>query len=152
MKTDKSVRISLPEKRILHGVEITKLPIGRYVRAMQFLENLPKILFGDIIPESGGMAEFILRLIESDRKTLEETLGRLILKVPEEICRFISELLRIPEERLLDPDCPEGLTLTELSEILIAFRDMNDLSDFFQNVRQLRGLTARTKNTGCKNG
>ena len=57
---------------------------------------------------------------------------------PKELCILLSSFLSIPEERLLDPECKDGLTPKELTDLLIAFYEVNDLSDFFGNVRRLK--------------
>ena len=74
------------------------------------------------------------------------------MAVPTEFCRLISELLNIPEERLLDVENDDPLSLNDLIEIIIAFWEMNDMTDFFGNVQQLKKLTAPKANTGYKDG
>ena len=63
---------------------------------------------------------------------------RLLAVVPEEIMRLLSELLDIPRERLLE-DSPEALSPKELLEIISAFWDLNDMTDFFGIARRLAG-------------
>lgn len=154
-RKDKSIRMSLPEAKMLHGVRIFKLPVARYILALDTLENLPEILTESIFPEIGDIQEMRAVLEKSDSGVLEKIIVRLIRKVPVEFCRCISVLLDIPEQRLLDPQCSNALSINELLEILNAFLEMNDLSDFFVNVRRLR-LSALPKKTaaatGCKDG
>ncbi len=115
---DESIKMSLPETKELHGVKIVKLPVARYIKALNTLENLPNIMTA----------------------------------VPTEFCRLVSELLNIPEERLLDVDNENPLSLNDLIEIIIAFWEMNDMTDFFGNVQRLKKLTAPKADTGYKDG
>ena len=154
-KKDKSIGMSMPPEKTLYGVKIVKLPVGRYLQALNTLERLPEILFRAALPEVGGMDEVIKGLLSGDTALAETLLFRLLTAVPQELCRMLSELLNIPEERLLSADSKDPLTLKELLEIILAFWDMNDLTDFFGNVRRLKmKLTApaQTKTAGSSGG
>lgn len=155
-KRDKSLELSIPETKELHGVKIVKLPVARYILALNTLENLPKIIVSELIGEAGSAKVLLEKLSNGDTSFIEAVLVRLVKTVPKELCRLLSELLGIPQERLLDVDCDVPLTLNELIEVVIAFIELNDLSDFFGNVRKLTSmLTAQTKapvNTGSSVG
>ena len=58
-KKDKSIGMSMPPEKTLYGVKIVKLPVGRYLQALNTLERLPEILFRAALPEVGGMDEVI---------------------------------------------------------------------------------------------
>lgn len=153
-KKDKSVKLSLPKEKELYGVQIIKLPVGRYVMALTSLERLPGVIADELIPDTGGIGELLEKLIIADRETIETVFMKLLTKVPQELCRFIAALLDIPAERLTDPQCSDALTVPQLLEIIISFWEINDMSDFFGNVRRLKELTARTLtvNTGFSGG
>ena len=156
-KRGKSLGLSIPETKELHGVKIVKLPVARYILALNTLENLPKIIVSELIGEAGSTKLLFEKLSSGDSSFIEAVLVRLLTTVPKELCKLLSELLGIPQERLLDVDCDDPLTLNELVEVVIAFIEMNDLSDFFGNVRKLTSmLTAQTTkapvNTGSSDG
>ena len=143
-KKNKSLGMSLPKEQTLHGVKIKKLPVAKYLSALDTLERLPEIIVNTVIPEAGGVDAIVSRLLDGDKDFTELLLYRLLTDVPREICAMLSELLDIPESRLLSVECGEPLTLKELLDIILAFWEMNDLTDFFVNVRRLRTkLTAR---------
>ncbi len=145
---DKSLLMSLPHEQELHGVKIVKLPVGKYLSALDTLEKLPEIIVKTVLPESGGAGEVIAKLLSGDKEYIETLLIRLLTAVPKELCRLLSELLNIPEERLLSSHCDDPLSLKELLDIIEAFWKKNDLTDFFVNVRQLKHkLTAQMKPT-----
>lgn len=148
-KKDKSLRMSIPEKQMLYGIEIVKMPIGRYVSALSSLEKLPGIIADELMTGSEDLSEVLEKLLKGDRDIVESIFYSALIKVPQELCGFIAELLDIPAERLL-----KDLTPNQLCEILIAMWEVNDVSDFFMNVRRLRELTARTSvlNSGFKDG
>lgn len=153
---DKSLELSLPKAKELHGVKIVKLPIARYLAAVNTLENLPHIFVSELIPNADSAKELLEKLINGDGEFIETLLFKMLTVIPKELCRLLSELLGIPEERLLDVDSKNPLSLNELAEVLIAFWEENDMSDFFVNVRRLSvmltALTQTTADTGSKNG
>ena len=152
---NKSVKISLPECRKLHGVKIVKLPVARYIKALDTLENLPHIVVNAVLPEVGGLSELLRQLQTGNKDIIQTILLKLLKTVPTEFCRLLSELLGIPEKRLLDVDSPNPLSLNDLVEIIIAFWEINDMTDFFGNVRKLHTLTAPKPTaplTGSKGG
>lgn len=136
-KTDKSLKMSAPREYELHGVKIRKLPVGRYIRAMHTLEELPQILAEGILPKGTPPGQLSKMLADLNPETMSQTALRLLAVLPEQACRLLSELLDIPSKLLLDPD--EGLSPAELAEILEAFWKINDMSDFFGIVRRLTG-------------
>ena len=149
---DESIKMSLPETKELHGVKIVKLPVARYIKALNTLENLPNIIINSVLPEFGGLSGLLIQFQSGDTNVIEKIVVRLLMAVPTEFCRLISELLNIPEERLLDVENDDPLSLNDLIEIIIAFWEMNDMTDFFGNVQQLKKLTAPKANTGYKGG
>lgn len=153
-KKDKSIGMTVPKKRTLYGVEIHKLPIAKYIAVLNTVENLPSVLLNDICPDVQNFAELGNKLGKTDRDSVLELLGKLLKTVPTECCNILSELLDIPIERLLDANCDNPLSLNELLEIVIAFIEINDMTDFFVNVRKLKTMLTAQKqtNTGSSAG
>ena len=146
--------MSLPGTKILHGVTIKKLPVARYIAALDIIENLPAVLAGELIPEAGGSKQFIDKLMKADPEFIQQVIIRALKVIPTECCSIISELLDIPIERLIDKNCKDPLSLNDLLEVITAAWEMNDMTDFFLNVRKLKTkLTAqKIQNTGSNVG
>lgn len=136
-REDKSLIMSAPRDYKLYGVTVRKLPVAKYIQVMRTLNDLPALLMGELFPECRTLPELISVLGQFDQEKMTATAVRLLTVVPVEACRVFNRLLDIPEERLLDPDAPDGLGLAELAEILEGFWKLNDLSDFFETVRRL---------------
>ena len=141
-RSDKSLTASLPPKRVMYGVEVSKLNVGRFLQVLQAAENLPAMLLEKLFPEQSA-EEILIYFKTNNKKGLLDLITRLLVVAPKELCRLLSSLLSIPQERLLDADCKDGLTPKELTDLLIAFYEVNDLTDFFCNVRRLKSLGAR---------
>lgn len=154
-RRDKSITMSVPKSYTLHGVTIRKLPIVKYIAVMREVNDLPSLLLGELIPDGKSVVDVIANLQKFDKNTVLVIIGRLFKVVPEELCRILSQLLDIPEERLLDPQCTNSLSLSELAEIIEAFWKINDMSDFLTTVQSLMKQAAPTRskaNTGFKDG
>lgn len=147
--------MSIPKSYTLHGVTITKLPIAKYIAVLREINDLPSLLLGELFPEGSNLNDSFERLQNLDRSTTLALIGRLLKVVPEEFCKILSQLLDIPEERLLDVNCENPLSLSELAEIIEAFWKVNDMSDFLMTVQSLtkKATPARSKaNTGFSDG
>lgn len=154
-KKDKSIHMSIPKSYELYGVTIRKLPIAKYIAVLREVNDLPSLLLGELFPEGSNLNDSLERLQNLDRSTTLALIGRLLKVVPEEFCKILSELLEIPEERLLDPYCENPLSLSELTEIIEAFWKVNDMSDFLMTVQSLTKKAALTRskaNTGFSDG
>lgn len=154
-KKDKSISMSIPKSYTLHGVTITKLPIAKYIAVLREINDLPSLLLGELFPEGSNLNDSFERLQNLDRSTTLALIGRLLKVVPEEFCKILSQLLNIPEERLLDVNCENPLSLSELAEIIEAFWKVNDMSDFLMTVQSLSRKAAPTRskvNTGFSDG
>lgn len=153
-KKDKSIHMSIPKSYSLYGVTIRKLPIAKYIAVLREVNDLPSLLLGELFPEGSNLNNSLERLQNLDRSTTLALIGRLLKVVPEEFCKILSELLDISEERLLDVNCENPLSLSELAEIIQAFWEINDMSDFFQTVQSLtkKAPTRSKANTGFSDG
>lgn len=112
----------------LHGVEIKKMPCGKYFEALQTLKDLPV----DFIKElSDNEQDFKL----SDMITLEgmtELVMKLIIIAPKFLFSFLSQILDVEEAML-----KEELTPTELIEVCKKFWEVNKLESFFDQMKPI---------------
>lgn len=136
---NKSVDMSKPEERVVHGITVRKLPIGRYVKFLQTTNNLASFLLGDVFPGAENVSGLIAEIMALDRAALFDVLGKLIVSVPDKVCTLAAELLDV------DPDVVCNLSPTELTDVLLAFEEKNDLSSFFTNVRSLKQIMSAQK-------
>ena len=117
----------------LHGVEIRKMPCGKYFEALQTLKDLPE----DFIKElSDNGQDFKL----SEMFTVENIMNlitKLMMIAPKFLFRFLSQILDIEEVVL-----KEELTPTELIEVCRKFWEVNKLESFFDQVKPIvKGMT-----------
>ena len=142
-------RISVPGTKTIHGVEVKKLPLGAYMAAIDSLKDLPAILLSKGFP---GLDEdaVLARLAKLDKEMLLEVAGNLLVTVPEQALRFVAGLLSVPYETLRDDP---NIGLNGIKDILMAFWEVNDLSNFTQDVARAikRSSLMKQAQTGSKN-
>lgn len=118
--------LSLNKTVKLHGVEIKKMPCGKYFEALQALKDLPE----DFIKElSEDGQDFKL----SEMFTVENIMNlitKLIIIAPKFLFSFLAQILDVDEEILRDKLSP-----TELLEICIKFWEINKLESFFVQMK-----------------
>jgi len=146
---NKSISLSIPQESTLHGVRIKKLPIGRYLKAIQTIKNLPELLLKSCFP--GQKPDQVLgSLKELNEDTLYQMVGQLIQVAPEQFLRLVAELIEADYDHIVD-----NLTPKELFEVLKAFWEVNDTTDFFAQIKALFApktaeATLTAPNTGSK--
>ena len=114
--------LSLNETVKMYGVEIKKMPCGKYFEALQTLKNLPE----DFIKElSDNKQDFRLsEMLSLDN--LINLITKLLIIAPKFLFSFLSKLLDIDEKYI-----ESELSPTELAEICIKFWEINKLESFF---------------------
>ena len=145
MFREKSVKMSLPGTRKVHGVAIKKAPLGRYIELMKEMEGLPAELFRECFPDMTA-AELLSALSRADKDTLLGVSGRIMSRAPGTLIRVLCRLMDLPEEQAL------AFTPAEFLDVLTAFWAVNDLSDFFGKAWGLIRKRIPTRNTGSKSG
>lgn len=127
---------SLPKTVKLHGVEIRKMPCGKYFEALQTLKDLPE----DFIKElSNNGQDFKL----SEMLTIENVMNlitKLLMIAPKFLFSFLSQILDVEETVLKDELSP-----TELLEVCKKFWEVNNLESFFEQMKPImKQLTTLT--------
>lgn len=131
--------LSLKESVKLYGVEIKKMPCGKYFEALQTLKNLPE----DFIKElSDNKQEFKLsEMLSLDN--LINLITKLLMIAPKFLFNFLSKLLDIDEKYI-----ENELSPTELIEICKKFWEINRLESFFEQMKPV--ITGLMTLTGFK--
>lgn len=128
MATKNNEKLSLPKKKTIHGVEVRKMPCGKYFEALQTLKDLPE----DFIKElSDNGQDFKL----SEMFTIENIMDlvvKLIIILPDFTFRFLSTLIDIDEDKLRNEITPK-----ELLDIVKEFWKLNELESFFEQMKPI---------------
>ena len=118
--------LSLNETIKIYGVEIKKMPCGKYFEALQTLKNLPE----DFIKElSDNKQDFRLsEMLSLDN--LINLITKLLMIAPKFLFSFLSKLLDVDEKYI-----ENELSPTELVEICKKFWEINKLESFFEQMK-----------------
>ena len=129
--------LSLKETVKIHGVEIKKMPCGKYFEALQTLKDLPE----DFIEElSDNKQDFKLSEMFA-MENIMNLITRLLIILPDFTIRFLSKLLDIDEEIIRDQ-----LTPKEVLDIVQEFWKMNELESFFEQMKPIMTKLMSTLN------
>ena len=128
MATKASEKLSLPKTKKIHGVEIKKMPCGKYFEALQTLKDLPE----DFVKElSDNGQDFKLSEIFT-MENIMTLVTKLLIILPDFTFRFVSELTDIDEDIIRDQ-----LTPKELLDIVQEFWKINELESFFDQMKPI---------------
>lgn len=126
--TKSNESLSLPKKKIIHGVEVRKMPCGKYFETLQTLKNLPE----DFIKKlTEGKEEFRI----SEMLTIEgmtELSIKFLTILPDFTVSFLATLIDIEEEKIKNELSPK-----ELVDIIQEFWEMNELESFFEKMKSM---------------
>ena len=125
---DKSAAMTLPEARIVHGVEVRKVPIQQYITALQQLESLPKLLIEECFPGKKA-AEALASLLSFNPEDFVGLLGRILVVAPSNMVDALCLMLGLEAETIKNEKTPN-----EFKDIVKAYWELNDMTDFFVDV------------------
>ena len=128
---DRSIGVSRPRTREIHGVTIKKMPVGRYLDVMQGMGGILADLLDAAFPGKTP-GQIIQDLTVLKPSEFRDIAVRLLAVLPDEALRIISSILGADLKFVR-----EQLTPNELIQVWAAFWEMNDLSSFFQSVRKV---------------
>ena len=120
--------LSLPKTKKVHGIEIRKMPCGKYFEALQTLKTLPENFIKEL---SDDKPDFKL----SEMLTMENIvtlIARLLIILPDFTFTFLSALMDIEEDKMRNE-----LTPKELVDIVQEFWKLNELESFFEVVKSM---------------
>lgn len=126
--TNSNEKLSLSEKKIIHNVEIKKMPCGKYFEALQTLKNLPED-FIEALAE--GKEDFKLSEMMSI-EGITELVMRLLVILPDFTFAFLSTLMDIEINKMKNE-----LTPIELIDIIKEFWKINKLESFFVQMKSI---------------
>ena len=85
-KEDPSLKMSFPQEETLYGVRIRKLPVGKYLQAMNAIEGLPAALMKALFPNGQSLEQMLAVFSQLNTEGAAAILSRLLGTLPEEFC------------------------------------------------------------------
>lgn len=120
--------LSLNKSTKLYGVEIKKMPCGKYFEALQTLKDLPEDFIKELSKDGQDFKLSEMFTMES----IMELITKLIIMLPDFAFRFLSKLMDIDEEVLRN-----NITPKELLDIVKEFWKLNELESFFDQMKSV---------------
>lgn len=129
-----------PKPRLVHGIEVKKQPTLAYIEATERTAGLMMELLDNAFPgmTPGQVIDYLTGISTAELKELG---GRLLSALPRTALGVLREIVGAQDNPVW-----EQLTPFEHSEVIKAFWELNDLSAFFMNARNVmvRSLPDRT--------
>lgn len=139
--TKGSAALSLPESVSVCGHEIRRMPLGRYLLAMEAMSEMPEKLLHACFPGLDAV-EALERLRAIDDRMLGELFSRAMRVVPQEAVRLLSIATEIDEETLLtDP----SIGLDGAAEMAQACMEINGIENFTRAAAKMAAAVRRMK-------
>ena len=141
---DKSIRTARPKVRVVHGIEIKKMPVGRYFEVMEQMGSILTDLLDAAFPGKKP-AEVVQLLTALTTDEFRAMAIRLLGILPAKLLAIMCAVMGADDKAVRDTLSP-----AELMRVWKAFWEMNDLTDFFMSVRSsvLQMLGTMKGNTG----
>lgn len=123
--TGRSKKMTLPKPVTVNGIEVKKVPIGRYIECMDELQALPAALLEACFPNL-RLDEIVDKISLAEGDAVTELVTKLMLNAPATIIDAFVIVTKADRDQLL------ALTPAELLDVFSAWWALNDLTDFFQ--------------------
>ena len=125
-----SENLSLGKTKTIHGVEIKKMPCGKYFEALQTLKDLPEDFIKELTDDG---REFVLSEFFTTENVIK-AVTRFMIIIPDFTFEFISKLMDVDEETIRNDITPK-----ELVDIVREFWQINELESFFDQTKSAMG-------------
>ena len=133
--TDKktSAALSIPMSETVRGYKIERLPLGKYMQALEALRSAPEAIMQACFPGMDA-AQILAQLKVLDKDALIALMMRAIAVVPGEAVNLLSLLTGVSQAALLDD---AAIGLDGAAEMLEAFWRLNGIENFTQAATRM---------------
>lgn len=133
MDKKNSVSLSIPQSVMVRGYEVKRLPLGKYLQAIEAIREAPEGLLRACFPGK-STAQALEALKHIDAQMLSALIMRAAGVVPREAIRLLALFTGIEEAQLMnDPD----IGLDGAAELMEAFFTINQIENFLQAAKEL---------------
>lgn len=130
MATKVSEKLSLPKVEEIHGVEVKKMPCGKYFEAIELLKEMPTKFIEELEKEfKKDHEEFKLSSLMTKDKFMI-LVSKMLSVIPDFVIKMLAKLLDIKESKIRNELSPK-----ELADIIKKFWEINELESFFDQTK-----------------
>ena len=131
---DSGVLLSVPRVRVVRGIEVRRMPLGRYLEALEEVAAFPEELISRCFPDM-GMSEMMERFSRMDEGLIRQCINGAVVGAPRAVVGLVARLLDVPVQKLMDdPEIgPDGLL-----EIVNVMLEVNSLGKLVEEAMKLR--------------
>lgn len=130
MATKASEKLSLPKVEEVHGVEVKKMPCGKYFEAIELLKEMPTEFIEELEKEfKKDNEEFKLSSLMT-KDNFMVLVSKMLSVIPNFAIKMLAKLLDVKETKIRNE-----LTPKELADIINKFWEINELESFFDQMK-----------------
>lgn len=123
-----SIEKSLPLSKKIHGIEVKKMPLGKYLKVLQLIQDLPKEIFKVLYPDKTA-EEALIEMGDITFDKVLDLLPKLIALLPDKMLDIVSQILDVDRKHL-----EESMTPLELIEVMQEFVKMNKFDELQKKI------------------
>lgn len=127
----KSTRRSIPKPKTVHGVNVEKVPTGRYLDALSKLKEAPQEVISACFPGE-SLTGFLEALAGADMDTVISLLVSLVAGGAPLVIGILCDIIGVDRDTAINT-----LTPKELADVFVAYWELNDMTAFFELARTL---------------
>lgn len=125
-----SEKLSLPKVEEVHGVEIKKMPCGKYFEAIELLKEMPTSFIEELEKEFKKDNEDFKLSSLMTKDNFMILVSKMLSVIPNFAIKMLAKLLDIKETKIRNE-----LTPKELADIIKKFWEINELESFFDQTK-----------------
>ena len=132
-------KLSLGRVVVVRGVEVRRMPLGKYLEAIEEVSRFPSELLNACFPEM-TLGEMLDRLVVMDEELMRRCISSAAVGAPMAVVGLVARILEVPKERLLED--PE-IGMDGFLEIVNAVLEINSLGKLVGEALKLgRSVTS----------
>lgn len=130
MATKVNEKLSLPKVEEVHGVEIKKMPCGKYFEAIELLKEMPTRFIEELEKEFKRDNEDFKLSSLMTKDNFMILVSKMLSVIPNFAIKMLAKLLDVKETKIRNE-----LTPKELADIIKKFWEINELESFFDQTK-----------------
>ncbi len=143
----KTAGLSLTTSAKVHGYEIKRAPVGKFISALQLLESVPLDLVKTVFA-TADLGSVLKNLKNIGQNELIALIIKAVGVLPEKCIEIFATLADLDKETLLNDD---NLGLSGLMDLMTKWVEINGIVNFMQGAASLIDSAKQAKRSQVQN-
>lgn len=139
----KTIRLSTETSVTVHGYEIKRAPVGKFISALQVLETVP-IDMVKVVFETANLQDVLAGLKDLNQERLMALIVKALTVLPNKVIEVFAELAELDKEKLLND---AELGISGLMDLITKWVEINGIVNFTRGVTGLIETAKKARNS-----